>query len=257
MPVPARRADSTSHCQPDRCADAVARARPCALTLGCSTDRLILLLVIVLAACSPRAVHERAPEPHVELAEPKARQLISLWQEQVRQYIDRQGNGDPAVLAQTRALHSRDILRPGRITFGVLDNDAAPPGRNGWDVQGVLVGKLGSSAYTWYVFVVGIVRREDYRPMEVQDIRIATLRTVAHQLHWEVSAANPGALRRYRDAVAAADPVQFPADTDRFDMSASDDLVRVVETQSGAEWSLDLHPNLDRPATPAGRSKPG
>jgi len=221
------------------------------------SDRLVLLLVIVLAACSARAVHKSDPEPHVVLPEPKARQLILLWQDQVRQYVDRQGNGDPAVLAQTRALHSRDVLRPGRITFGALDNDSAPPGRNGWDVQGVLVGKLGSSGYTWYVFVVGMIRRNDYRPMEVQDIRIVALRAVARKLVWDVSAANPQSAQRYRDAFATSDPVQFPAETDRFDMSASEDLVRVLEMQSGADWSLNLNPGSNVPATPAAQSKPG
>jgi hypothetical protein len=221
------------------------------------TDPVILLLVVVLAACSARAVHKSDPEPHVALPEPKARQLIVLWQDQVRQYVDRQGNGDPAVLAQTRALHSRDILRPGRITFGALDNDSAPPGRNGWDVQGVLVGKLGSGGYTWYVFAVGIIRRNDYRPMEVQDIRIVTMRAVAHKLAWEVSAAKPQSVQRYRDAFAGSDPIQFPADTDRFDMSASEDLVHVLEKQSGADWSLNLNPGSDVPDTPAAHSKPG
>jgi hypothetical protein len=223
---------------------------------GHSTN-LILLLVIVLAACSARAVHESVPQPHVDLAEPKAKHLILVWQEQVRQYIDQQGNGDPAVLAQTRALHSRDILRPGRITFGALDNESDLPGRNGWDVQGVLVGKLGSGGHTWYVFVVGIVRRNDYRPMEVQDIRIVTLRAVAHKLDWESSAPNPQSLQRYRDAFAAADPVQFPADTDRFHLSASEDGVRVLETQSGATWSLRLNPESEGPLTPPAQSKSG
>ncbi len=213
--------------------------------------------MIVLAACSARAVHKSVPEPHAELAEPKVKQLVVLWQEQVRHYIDRQGNGDPAVLAQTRALHSRDILRPGRITFGALDNESDLPGRNGWDVQGVLVGKLGSGGHTWYVFVVGIIRRNDYRPMEVQDIRVVTLRAVARKLDWETSAANPQSVQRYRDAFAASDPVQFPADTDRFDMSGSEDLVRVLETQSGADWSLHLTPGSEGPVTPPAQSKPG
>jgi hypothetical protein len=214
-------------------------------------DRFLLLLLIVLAACSERAVHKSVPEPHAELAESKVGQLMSLWQQQVHQYIATRGAGDPAVLTQTRALHSRDVLRPGRITFGALDAETDLPGRNGWDMQGVLVGKQTSGSYTWYVFVVGIVRRSDYRPMEVQDIRIAALRANGRNLAWETSAADPQAVQRYREAFAASDPVQFPADTDRFSMTTSGNLLRVREQQSGADWSLRLPPGSQDPAAPA------
>ena len=208
-------------------------------------DRFLLLLLIALAACSPRAVHTSVPAPHAELPEAKVKELISVWQEQVRQYIDRQGDGDPAVLSQTRALHSRDVLRPGRITFGALDTDSAPPGRNGWDMQGVLVGKQASGSHTWYVFVVGIVRRSNYRPMEVQDIRMVALRAEGRKLAWETSTADPQSVQRYRDASAGADPVQFPGDTDRFSMTVSGDRLQVQEAQSGADWSLRLSTGVE------------
>lgn len=220
-------------------------------------DRFFLLLLIALAACSPRAVHTSIPQPHAELAEDKVKQLISIWQEQVHQYIARQGDGDPAVLSQTRALHSRDILRPGRITFGALDSESAPPGRNGWDMQGVLIGKRASGSHTWYVFVVGIVRRNDYRPMEVQDIRMVALRAEGRTLSWETSTADPQSVQRYRNAFAGSDPVQFPADTDRFSMSISGDLVRVQETQSGADWSLNLSAGSEDQITVPAPSRPG
>ena len=153
--------------------------------------------------------HER-PGTARGAAEAKVKQLISIWQEQVRQYIDRQGDGDPAVLSQTRALHSRDILRPGRITFGALDTESDLPGRNGWDMQGVLVGKQASGSHTWYVFVVGIVRRSNYRPMEVQDIRMVALRAEGRKLGWETSTADPQSVQRYRDAFAGIRPGAVP-----------------------------------------------
>ena len=217
-------------------------------------DGFFLLLLIALAACSPRAVHTSVPAPHAELAEAKVQQLISIWQEQVRQYIDRQGDGDPAVLSQTRALHSRDVLRPGRITFGALDTESDLPGRNGWDMQGVLIGKQASGGHAWYVFVVGIVRRSNYRPMEVQDIRMVALRAQGRKLVWETSTADPPSVQRYRDTSAGADPVQFPGDTDRFSMTVSGDRAQVKETQSGADWSLRLSTGADsriRPPAPS------
>jgi len=220
-------------------------------------DRFFPLLLIALAACSPRAVHMSVPEPHAQLAEAKVKQLISIWQDQVRQYIDRQGDGDPAVLAQTRVLHSRDVLRPGRITFGALDTGSDLPGRNGWDMQGVLIGKQASSSHAWYVFVVGIVRRNNYRPMEIQDIRMVALRAEGRKLSWETSMPDPQSVQRYRDAFAGSDPVRFPGDTDKFSMSISGDRVRVQETESGADWSLLLGTGSDDRITPPAASKPG
>jgi hypothetical protein len=202
-------------------------------------DGFSLLLLIVLAACSTRSVHTGVVEPHANLGEGTVKRLVSTWHEQVRQYIDREGKGDPAVLSRTRAAHSRDVLRPGRITFGVLDADSDLPGRNGWDVQGVLIGKQASGVHNWYVFVVGIVRRSNYRPMEIQDIRLVALSAHGGKLRWETSAADPQAGQRYRDT-AGSDPVRFPGDNDSFNMTVSGDRVRVQETQSGADWSLRL-----------------
>jgi hypothetical protein len=202
--------------------------------------RLPVLLLIVLAGCSTRSVHTDLAASQANLADSTARRLISSWQQQVRQYIDREGEGDPAVLARTRALHSPDVLRPSRITFGVLDAEADLPGHNGWDVQGVLIGKQQSEGQNWYVFLVGMIQRSDYRPREVQDIRIVALSAHHGKLSWETGAAEPGALLRYRSTFAGSDPVRFPEDTDRFDMTVSGDEVHVQEIQSGATWTVRL-----------------
>jgi hypothetical protein len=202
--------------------------------------RLPVLLLAVLAACSTRSVHTDIATPQASLVEGKANRLIAIWQEQLRQYINREGKGDPAVLSQTRPLHAADVLRPGRITFGVLDADADLPGHNGWDVQGVLIGKQESGGRNWYVFVVGMIRRSDYRPRDVEDIRIVALAADGGKGRWKTSAAEPQAVRRYRDAFAGSDTVRFPDDTDKFDMTVSEGQVHVRETQSGATWTLRL-----------------
>ena len=208
-------------------------------------NRFPLVLLIVLAACSTRSLHPSKADAAASLGEGTAKRLISVWQEHVRQYIDREGNGDPAVLSQTTALHSRDVLRPGRITFGVLDLDSDLPGRNGWDVQGVLIGKDASGVHSWYVFLVGIVRRSDYRPRDLQDIRAVGLAPQRGKLTWQTSMPDPQALQRYRDTFAASGSVRFPADSDSFRMTVSGDRVWVQETRSGADWTLELRGDTD------------
>ena len=203
--------------------------------------RLPVLLLIVLTACSTRSVHTDIAASQANLAEGKANRLISTWQRQVGEYIVREGKGDPAVLSQTRALHASDVLRPGRITFGVLDADADLPGHKGWDIQGVLVGKQESAGQNWYVFLVGMIQRSDYRPRKVQDIRVVALSAHEGTLRWKTGAPEPRAVRRYRNTFAGSDPVRFPEDTDRFEMmTASGNEVQVQETQSGASWTLRL-----------------
>jgi len=216
----------------------------------CLANGFVLLLLVVLAACSTRASHPSGADPPADLAENSVRRLISVWHEQMRQYIEREGGGDPAVLSHTTTLHSRDVLRPGHITFGVLDLDTDLPGRNGWDVQGVLIGKCTAGAHAWYIFMVGIVRRDDYRPWELQDIRMVAFAPLGPKASWEISTADPGAVQRYRDTFPGPGSVRFPSDADRFSMTVSEDRISVHEVQSGADWTLELH---DDPFGPRGQ----
>jgi hypothetical protein len=145
-----------------------------------------------------------------------------------------------SLVSQMRVLHSRDVLRPARITFGVLDVEATTPGKDGWDIQGVLIGKQARGEGNWYVFLVGIVARTGYRPISIEDIRLVGFWARAGKLAWEMSPANHLALQRYRDTYRESVPVRFPEDTDQFSMSATEDHVSVRELQSGADWSLRL-----------------
>jgi hypothetical protein len=195
-----------------------------------------------VAACSTRAPH---PDPaaktqRADVPERTVAQLISTWKDRLGTYIEREGGGDPAILSHTRTMQPRDVQRPGRITFGVLDVNSGVPGRDGWDVQGVLIGKQASGGRTWYVFLVGLIQRSDYRPMGIRDIRLVALSTQPGVLRWRTSAAQPQAVARYLTAFAASDPLRFPDDGDRFQMTVSGDRVAVQESESGAEWSLQL-----------------
>jgi hypothetical protein len=204
--------------------------------------RVFLLLLALLPACATRSPGPGGAAPRTNLDDRTATALISTWQRALRQYVDRQGDGNPAVLSQLRALHSRDAPRPGRITFGVLDLEASLPGRDGWDVEGVLVGKHAEDGRSWYVFLVGVVRRSDYRPRELQDVRLVALWSIDGKLGWQTDDRTPDAVRRYRDAFAASEPVRFPAENDQFAMTGSGRRVSVREVQSGAQWSLHLWP---------------
>jgi hypothetical protein len=137
-------------------------------------------------------------------------------------------------------LRSRDLVRPARITFDVLDVESYVPGRDGWDIQGVLVGKQTSGVHNWYVFLVGVVLRSGYRPTSIADIRLVALSVQGARLDWRTSPTDPQAVQRYLDAFRTSVPIRFPGDTDRFSLKAAGDHVSVQELRSRAEWSLRL-----------------
>jgi len=211
--------------------------------------RLLAVLLVALSGCAGPPQPDIA-EPVGGLPEGVVTQLLAAWEGEVCRYVDREGDGDPAVLSETTALHSRDALRPARITFGVLDAEAELSGRDAWDLQGLLVGKQTSGAGERYVFLVSIIGRSAYVPRGVQDIRLVGLSVRGGTLNWEVAPAAPAAVGRYRDTFRGTAALRFPADTDRFTMDVAGDRVSVREVRSGAEWQLQA-----TPATPSRRSQ--
>jgi len=202
---------------------------------------LLLSLFVVLSACATRSSQTEMPASPDGLAESDVVRLLSVWEDRLCQYVAQEGNGDEEVLATLRRLHSPNVLRPARVTFGALDVDADPPERHGWDVQGVLVGTERRSAFIRYVFVVGIVGYTGYLPTKIQDIRLVALSSRAGTLVWETGAAEPGAVVRYREAFGGRGASRFPADDDNFRLVASRSGVSVHEVRSGAAWSLTAH----------------
>jgi hypothetical protein len=205
-------------------------------------SRLLLLLsLLLLPACATRSPDLGGAAAHADLPDNSAARLLSVWQQDLLRYIDQRG-GDVAVLPALRELHSRDTPRPGRIVFGVLDVDASLPGRDGWDVHGVLVGKHAERDRNWYVFLVGIVRRSDYRPREVQDVRLVALASFDGKVVWRTDDRTPDAVLRYREAFGGEATIRFPAETDQFRLTGAGRRISVREVQSGALWSLQLRP---------------
>jgi hypothetical protein len=233
-----------------RCADGVKAVTPSPASHDTSGNgcvgpslriaRVALLLLSILAGCAVRAPHPDATETqtHATLPERTVKHLVSVWKGQLGRYISEEGAGDPAVLSQARLLRSRDVLRPARITFDVLDVDAEVPSRDGWDVEGLLIGKQSSGTNNWYVFLVGIVSRAGYRPSSIQDIRLVGLSAKGGRLSWVMSAPDRNAVQRYWETFRGSAAVRFPGETDEFVMQLDEGRAWVQEVRSGANWSL-------------------
>ncbi|MBX3644500.1 MAG: hypothetical protein KF720_15705 [Rubrivivax sp.] len=206
----------------------------------CAGPWLLLALVLLLPACASRAPRPVAAA-EASLSELRARQIVSAWQQQLADYIEHAGGGDPAVLARLPAQRATGTLRPARITFGALDIDASSAERDGFDVQGLLLGTLpGADAGAEpYVFVVGIVQRDGYRPVALVDIRLVVLAAQRGQLDWSIGDGNPQALMRYRARLDPTVPLRFPADQDRFERVACAAGICAQEQLTSARWTLN------------------
>ena len=206
--------------------------------MSSATRLLPLMLLIALSGCATRSSQTNLAASPDPLAESTVARLLWVWQDRLGQYLDREGDGNPAVLVALKGLRSPDVLRPARITFGALDVDADEIGRDGWDVQGVLVGVQKSGADTRYVFLVGIVGYNGHLPSKIEDIRLVGLVPQAGKRSWETGAADPTAVQRYRDAFRGSGASRFPGADDSFSMNIAGDRVSVRELRSGADWSL-------------------
>ncbi|MEJ2176273.1 MAG: hypothetical protein P8Y76_15665 [bacterium] len=201
----------------------------------------LLMLLVGLAGCAPRSSQMVAAPPPGILDEYTAQTLVTLWQTQLCRYIAKQGGGDTGVLAELKSLRSRDVLRPARIRFGVIDVET---GAGRWDVQGVLVARQKRGVFVRYVFLVGIVGHSAYLASEIRDLRLVALSPLAETLVWETSARDRKAVERYRNTFGLAAASRFPAADDDFRMTASRERVAVQELRSGADWSLKVRTDL-------------
>jgi|GEM_PF-981521 len=204
---------------------------------------LPLLLLVVLLGCAPRGSQTVVAPPGGvgALDDFTARELLSVWQTRLCRTLADAGGGDDAVLSQLRGLRAKNVLRPARIRFGVLDVET---GAGRWDVQAVLVGQQKSGPFVRHVFMVGIIGHREYLSAEIRDLRLVALAPVAGTLVWETSAADATAVARYRATFAVAAVNRFPAHDDDFRLQATDAGVAVHEARSGADWVLALRPDL-------------
>ena len=200
-----------------------------------------LAALLLLDACALRAPRPAAAPSEIALDDARSRQLFGEWQRYLADYIDKAGDGDPAVLAQLPGLRATGTLWPARITFGALDIDASVAEKDGFDVQGLLLGPLPQTGATPYVFVVGIVRRQGYRPVDIADIRLVSMTQRGRQLDRTVGDGDAQALASYRAALDRSAPLRFPADKDRFELTVCAPRLCADEGLTVSRWSLPVH----------------
>ena len=197
-----------------------------------------LALLLMLQACATRAPRPASVAAEPALDDARARQIVAVWRQQLADYIDQAGGGDPSVLAQLPSRRATGTLRPARIVFGALDIDASVTERDGFDVQGLLLAARPGAAADPYVFVVGIVQRDGYRPVALVDIRLVAMAVRGGRLEWTVGDGDAQALMRYRATLDPAAPLRFPADKDRFELVPCATGLCADEQLSSARWSL-------------------
>lgn len=200
------------------------------------------LLLVLLVGCAGRG---QVPDPLPRLnplEEKNAQEILMDWSQRLGDYIELEGNGDPTVLSQIRDKRSRHRQRPALITFSALDLRSDFPGMDGWDATGVLVGLASIAGEDWYVFLVGSVKRANYRPVGIQDIRLVAFSAEQGKLRWRFGERNLGSLLTYsHDIPVDSLSVKFPDDRDQFAMMVRGNRVMVQEENSRAEWLLQLY----------------
>ena len=205
------------------------------MTRGCRRILIGLCLAVLLGGCAQRAPRPEPTTTAPTLSEPQARQLVHTWQQQLSSYLAQAGDGDPAALARLPAQRATGTLRPARISFGALDLDARLAEADGYDVQGLL---LATPHTEGYVFMVGIVQREGYRPQALVDLRPVTMQLQGGHIRWTVGDGDAHALARYRAAIDPAVPLRFPADKDDFELVPCAPGLCVAERLTQARWTV-------------------
>ncbi len=195
------------------------------------------LLGLVMAGCA-----QTGPTPVVapdtSTRGVAAERALQVWGERLAEHVSVAGQGDVAVLAALPALRSPAQLRPAQIVFGVTDIDALEAGRDGFDAVGLMVGRQDDAARFAYVFVVGVIERQDHRPVDLIDVRAVTVSVRQGQATWVIGPEDARALALYERRRDADTALRFPALLDQFVLAACVSGRCVEERASGARWPL-------------------
>src|SRR5687768_9196825 len=110
---------------------------------------------------------------------------IPRWQRSVNAYVSQTGRGDPNVL--------RDVTLPGtdRRGFAVIAHHNPDEST---DANGLLLAHRDAAGRPWFVYLVGLVKKEN-----VREIRLAALSDTGAKPVWRVSQRDKDAERTYRE----------------------------------------------------------
>lgn len=193
-----------------------------------------LLIAAALAGCATPRTQGPAPLPAGD-----AERRMQVWGRELQRYVAQQGHGDPAVLARLPQLRAGPNPRPAQIVFRVNDLDATVPGSDGYDLSGLLLGRIDRAGPPWYLFVVGSIQRRDGQPAALADLRLLAMSFGAEASAWIGPAADAPTLQRYAGAHPQPRVLRFPEATDRFELVPCAPAVCVEEAGSGARWRLE------------------
>jgi len=168
-----------------------------------------------------------------------AKSPLVIWQDNITEYISKQGNGDPNVLRDTVDMHARKIERPARITFGGLLSDPNDPlFSKKVTVNGVLLGIKEIESRYWFLFLVGI---SDNDTLMIKDVRLTGFTSEQNKLFWQSAGQDRNAVDQYLSAFPERyKDIVFPSPVDVFELDVSGHSVIVKENRSGAVWKLNM-----------------
>lgn len=201
-----------------------------------------VVLAFLLHGCASRGPRSPVASVSTEMSveEQKVREFTTIWQDDLVEYLNREELDWPTRLSQLRDIRSRRGLRPGRICFASLAAGGDTDRADAFDVVGLLLGRQSVEGHQWYLFIVGVVEREDFRPVEIRDVRLIALESGGGDPLWLQGEADAQSLARYKETYKYNIPIRFPADDDSYEVHVVGDRVTVRELRSEAEWTLTL-----------------
>ena len=165
---------------------------------------------------------------------------IKKWQSAVEQHVIDRGQGD---------MNSVRTASPEGNRFDFVDRRAKlremfPSNRR--DVHAIVLGRTAWQDQSWQVFLLGVVHYSgvlDRFPLDakdVDDIRLAVARVEpGGKLAWILGEADPENLAMYLSAQDSDTP-GFPTPRDRISFVAEGSVLRAVDENSGATWTLGI-----------------